>query len=470
MATHLDKVNLKLLDWKEKADERRIKIKKLNIKVNRLEVRLSKVRSELSAYKSAAHLTKVAQHPYYLGIMWLAVVFHIKCNISLRGTSKAIAYLCIYLGISAKEISASTVRNWSIRLGLYYLSLEAKAGNYVVIADESIVIGQEKLLLVLGIEVSDNEQFRALKMEDVVVLHIESRSSWKGEDIAKVLQEKVKNKGISFSYALSDKGSNLRNAFRQMGLSWVEDCTHVLSNYAEKLFADKTILNGLIKAMNLTRAKWILSKNTCYVPPALRQKGRFHQSFAVYKWCLSILNNWTNLSPDVKVELAYIHLYKDLIIELEQLHMVVEAFCSIFKQEGISGSSIAKWNDKIQTINYLFLEKHKMVCLKTEQYIRSITNYIQETSYKMFEQKQVLCCSDIIESMFGKYKNKGAGKIITDDAFKIAAYPKDISFQDVEKAMGTISYKYIEQHNKENKKPSLLAIRRKRLPKVVTPA
>jgi hypothetical protein len=469
MATHLDKVKKKLLHWKEKADERRIKIKKLNIKLTRLEKRLAKAQGELADYKSAKRNTQVPRHPYFLGIMWLAVVFHIKCNISLRGTTKAITYVCTYLGISTKEISASTIRNWSIRLGLYYLSLQADAGEYVAIADESIVIGQDKLLLILGVKVTDSEQVKPVKMEDVVVLHVESRTSWKGEDIAKVIKEKVLSKGIRFSYALSDKGANLRKAFTELGLLWVEDCTHVLANYAEKLFADKTELNSLIKSMNLSRAKWILSINACYVPPKLRQKGRFHQSFAVYKWCVSILNNWNNLPANVQSELQYVQLHKDLIVELEQLHTVVEAISSIFKYNGINGDSIEKWNDKMLIIKYLFIKKHQIVCFKTEQYLQLITTYIRETSYKMFDQKKVMCCSDIIESMFGKYKNKGVGKIITDDAFKIAAYPKSISFQDVENAMILIDYKYLEQHNKEYKKPSLLAIRRKNLPKLATP-
>jgi hypothetical protein len=166
--------------------------------------------------------------------------------------------------------------------------------------------------------------------------------------------------------------------------------------------------------------------------------------------------------------LQYVQLHKDLIVELEQLHTVEEAFSSIFKYNGINGDSIEKWNDKMLIIKYLFIKKHQIVCSKTEQYLQLITIDIRETSYKMFDQKKVMCCSDIIESMFGKYKNKGVGKIITDDAFKIAAYPKYISFQDVENAMILIDYKYLEQHNKEYKKPSLLAIRRKKLPKLAT--
>jgi len=40
---------------------------------------------------------------------------------------------------------------------------------------------------------------------------------------------------------------------------------------------------------------------------------------------------------------------------------------------------------------------------------------------------QLLCCSEIIESIFGRYKNKGGMKAISADVLSIALYNQTLS-------------------------------------------
>ena len=52
---------------------------------------------------------------------------------------------------------------------------------------------------------------------------------------------------------------------------------------------------------------------------------------------------------------------------------------------------------------------------------------------------RLLCCSDIIESTFGKYKNKGGVKAISADVLKIPLYHQAIHVDFITQAMSAVS-------------------------------
>lgn len=469
MANIENKHTKRLLNWQAKAKKRGQEGKRLRAQNKRLQLQIEKLRIEKKALQKELSLTPLAAHKHPLELVQLGLYLHIMCGVSLRGTSKAMCAMATHLGYKMKAVSACTIRNWSIRLGLYYLTNTSLSGDYVVIADESITIGQEKLLVVLGVAVNDCSRIAPLNFQDVEVLHIEARSSWKGEDIGKVIQEKVAEKGINIAYALSDKGVNLRKCFKTCELVWIEDCTHVFANICDKLFKSSTedwaALHEFKTAMNKTRNKWVLSKNACYMPPKLRAKGRFHQQFSIYKWSKSIVGNWRELPQEVQEELSYVLIYKDLSQLLEQLHQVLDTFSSIFKSKGISDFSINQWAQSVQLMMEQWqretdenkrIQNPIIVKLLTE-----LTNYLHRMRQLLPEQDQILCCSDIIESIFGKYKNKGPLKLITDDAVKIAAYTKEISMEEVRLAFEKIDCKTVRLWKDEKKDISFIAKKRK---------
>lgn len=62
------------------------------------------------------------------------------------------------------------------------------SGNYVALLDESIQIGREKLLLLLGIKIEAGQSYcQPLCAEDVTVLGLEVQPSWTGQAVAAFL-------------------------------------------------------------------------------------------------------------------------------------------------------------------------------------------------------------------------------------------------------------------------------------------
>jgi len=59
--------------------------------------------------------------------------------------------------------------------------------DWILIADESIGIGQEKVLVILGIRRSHIDFTRPLVMQDMKPITVKSKQRWTGQDIANEL-------------------------------------------------------------------------------------------------------------------------------------------------------------------------------------------------------------------------------------------------------------------------------------------
>lgn len=464
MAATKDKVSKKENGWALKAKVGSKENKLLRMELRRVKHSRDGWRQKCRSLRQAVQGTKVKGHPHCLELMLLGVLLNISYNISLRGTAKALYAMGLVYGRQAKKVSAGSIRNWGLRLGLYFLTRPLAPGRYALIADESISIGQEKLLVLLAVRLDSDRVGRIapLRMSDVEVLHVQSRASWKGADISALIkQEAGQSAGIDLAYAISDQGSNLLNAFRLCGLTWVGDCTHLLSKCTQVLYQNDPELNALVRAMNSSRAKWALSHLALYAPPALRKKARFHQIFAVYKWGDTILEKWALLPQEAKDELACVEKNRPLIQTMKQIHGLIEDFCLLVKGKGINDCTHRQWQQKYEGRCAEWASQGICLDAKVEKYHLAILAFIARIRACLPEENQVLCCSDVIESIFGKYKNKGPFPMITDDALKIAAYAHDIQKEDIIRAMAAKSIKDIQAWKQENTTLSLLALRRR---------
>ena len=131
------KMKKKCASWKRKALERRNEIKALKSSLAREKLGRNKLRGSCPGQSGGDAPTRVRHQRFGLDAMLLAVAMHITNNVGLRATAKS---LCLAMGLwgpGARSVSATTVRNWSLRVGLYFLTRRPPAGRYVLIADES---------------------------------------------------------------------------------------------------------------------------------------------------------------------------------------------------------------------------------------------------------------------------------------------------------------------------------------------
>lgn len=366
--------------------------------------------------------------------------------------------MCIvnfYLNIEFSAPSFSTAKLWVKKIGYYRLqSPKEKADDWIIIADESIGIGQEKVLVVLGIRQSKIDFTRPLKIQDMEPITVKSMEKWTGQDIANEL-EIVKEKLGTIKYAVTDAGSSLKKGLKLAGINHVYDITHSIAIALERIYKNDVEFQSYINQAGQMRYKLCCSKYAHLMPPNQRSKSRFLNIDIINKWGMSasVALNKDNLSSGEAEQLQWIKGIELFIIEMNILISVVEKISIILKNEGLSKKSKAKC--------IALLKDCKRGRLK--QFRDHMILYLQENGkYINYESKKLLCCSDIIESTFGKYKNelsKNPMSGITDLVLIIPAFTADITMDKVNAAIDNCTVKDIENWKEENLCNSLISRR-----------
>ena len=459
------KTTQKIAVWKRKNAQKQKRIKRLSAKLTQTTRSRQHWRTKYYQLEKSQQPHPLKHHRYCLKLMLLSVVLHIHHNVSLRACSAALYEVAQLYGHKIKRISASTIRSWSMRMGHYYLQMRLAAGSYVLIADESILIGNQKLLVLLAVrQTPDLCRIAPLTMADVAVIHVQASTSWKGADIAAVIQQASQAPGVGFTYAVSDKGNNLRKAFSICELPYIEDVTHRIANEARLIFEQHADFNHFIAYQQLTRAKWALSQYAPYLPPNARKKARFHQLLNSAEWAGRVLAQWSALPLEVQTELSYVRQYEALIRILQMVQMVVDSFSNLVKWKGISRFSAACWQQRRQGLEADWQQRGWVMNESVERFFLGLDSYLSQSLSGVAEPNQILCCSDVIESMFGKYKYGVGHQVISGDSVKMAVFGRQIGLADVESAMGFIGHKFLREQEAK-RPPSLTKLRRKVLPK-----
>ena len=443
----------RLQNWKNRCLSKTIDKKKQSGYTKRLEARILKLESDLSACEEQLLPTKIPYHTYPAQLIALAVFIVVYGNGSLRCAAKTVGFLATMMGWDYGTPSHVTIRNWVLRCGYYALEKgEEKIGEYVGIIDESIEIGGEKLLLLLGLKLQKHKSFCApLQMTDMEVLGMEVQKSWTGDAVSEFVESRQKRHGkMKFRYIISDGGSALLNALRQLSLSNVRDCTHIMMNIAKKLFSKDVELSKFCAQVGQLRQSLCLTKLACLLPPTLRDKDRFVRVFTLTDWYRRIMLHWDNLPTEAQQKFDFLFDFKDLIERMEQIRSLIAISSKLLKSAGISEQSILLWEERIKE----YSEKNKLT-IEAEYFITAIRQYLQKHITLANKYGRLLCCSDIIESSFGRYKNKNQVKVISADVLKIALYAKNINTNFVYQALCNTSQNDIQKwqlnHTCDNK-------------------
>ena len=386
----------------------------------------------------------------------MVLVAKITISSSYRSLSKVFVTVNLYLNLESSAPSFSTVKLWVKKIGYYQLqSVKEKADDWIIIIDESIGIGQEKLLVVLGIRHCNVDFSRPLKLQDMEPITIKSSEKWTGEDIAKEL-EIVKTKLGRVQYAVTDAGANLKKGLNISGITHIYDITHAMAIYLERIYRHDPDFFDFIRHAGQMRAKLCCGKSAHLIPPNQRSKSRFLNIDIMSKWAMMALaaleNNKLSLSD--KEELKWLIKYKQFIEEMSSLISVIEQISVLLKNEGLNVITKAECKTILKVC-----KKGKLVQFK-EYMIGYLNEYGKKISRKT---KKLLCTSDIIESTFGRFKNeisKNAMSGITDLSLVVAAFTVDLTIEKVNAAIDSCNVKSIEDWKKENLCSSLLSKRK----------
>ena len=295
--------------------------------------------------------------------------------------------------------SYKTIVDWVEKFGLDAYnsagdSLEGK--EYAQVADESMMIGGEKLLATLGVAAA--HQGRPLRQGDARVLGLAVAGSWTGEGVGEELEKAAQKAGRRPEYVVSDNAAILNKGARLCGFAHHHDISHSLGMHLERTYKQEPDFQAYVKEMSDVKFKRNMTKSAYLLPPTQRAIARFINLSGWVKWSRKMLAAHPALAPEEQSVFSFIPAAAPLIEELSEVMRCVELIEIACKHQGFSKKTCLQCRTRIEQL--LMGGSSRMVRLG-----RALLDFFETEAALLVSDDTVRHnSSDIIESIFGTYK------------------------------------------------------------------
>ena len=467
--------------WKEKASARAEEIRERRKSEKRLKTRIEELKAELKQLKNSSETepsptrsknSKIIELREASETRALSVLIILSTMIPFRAVPKI-------LNILTKDgwvPHFTSVLNWTMRVGLALLKRAGKVTYpWIAIMDYSLAIGKNKVLVVLRVRLTTlREKGKALSLEDCECVGLRIHDSVTGEVVSAALESIFKQTGDPIAI-LKDKGSDLAKGVslwkennQKSNIPTIDDLSHVVANALKKQFEDTEPFRKFKEIINAGAARMRQTSIGYLVPPKLRSKGRFQGISRVTSWAANILRIF---HPDPTVS-------DDSL--LEQLRAAMPDFLSL-------EPFLSKFHQTIESVNNILeLLKHQGLSAKTYELTKDLLTALTEFEVKKVldewltqqmtiqrrlgsvEDIPLLVSSDIIESLFGKFKyalSRSPSPEINRSALLIPALCGHLERDSIDELLRESSHQELLEWSEQNV-PETLRQKRQKLHKL----
>jgi hypothetical protein len=396
-----------------------------------------------SLKKQVCRLDKPARHHFSLDLIQLSFLFRQKGKCSYTSISRLLAILGTSGVLNLPRVPcANTVQNWVSKMGLNTLDIGSSSldvPRVSLMVDESIKIGEEKLLVVLCCN-SDKSELGALNadtprleqlsgtnlgigrphclaiaaqsglsLSDMRICHIESRKAWTGKEISYVLThviDKLAVCGQTVDYIQTDGESKLKNAVDLIVLPQVLDISHSIGNCLKKTFEKEDAFVNFTTLLGSYQSKGVNQALTYLIPPKQRSKVRFMNLKPVVVWATKMLARMDKLNEKERTFFKELPQHTPFIKGLTEVMYFEEKVTKALKTNGLTQQLLFKIIQELTLFKaldfglYNNLKDKFAVCF--EGFLAKYQTVLDQT--KVHNLVSLNVSTDIIESLFAKYK------------------------------------------------------------------
>ena len=402
---------------------------------------------------------------YPLKTVVIAIKLVVTGLLSLRGVKRTLTLFNYFFngGIPCHTV----VQNWLMRYGLYKLrQAPEKRGDWVFILDHSIEFGKKQCLLVLGTTL---EKFRKnkckLRHKDMNVLAIDIVESATAASVTKTLVKITRKTGLP-AQILSDGGRNILRGCRDFieqkargaAIRQTYDVTHKTALILKHQLKDDGAWLSFCNKTVESKRSLVHTELGFLSPPKPRDKSRWQNLDAYVQWAEMILKQKTRSMSRPEAEkftakLSWVKTYESHIRQWRAMLDILNAVKKEVKSNGFSKRTKDNFNKSMRALK---IETPRLKKVKDDVLV-----YIEEECAEI--SGVYPGCSDIIESVFGKYKNfsgRSPMKEIGRAVLTIPVFTSNIDHDEVKTAMESVSADDVRDWLKANIGESLLAKRK----------
>jgi hypothetical protein len=363
---------------------------------------------------------------------------------------------------SSKTIpSFSSIRKWFARIGIYELTREKQyRDDWIFIVDFTLELGKQKALVVLGVS---QEYFlekvisqrRGLSHEEMELLGLEIMDSTKGEIIWSKLEEITNKVGVPVQI-VADHGSDLARGIKLYQQNhpfriYTHDVTHGMALILKSRLDQDERYQSFMQKCNLCRQRLQQTELSFLSPPAQRSQCRYFNVERLTNWGIKLLKSpeetLIKLMPDLEPTLIYPKIIEKLawladyegdLVYWNQMVTMTRSLETQLKQLGLNS----------QSLEYFQENQFEVVHTSLLDFQQQIFDYVKNQCKHILGQKTFLATSDVIESLFGKYKQFSARcplKEMGQMLLTICLSTMNLTTAVVKKALESISFADVEK-------------------------
>ena len=404
----------------------------------------------------------ISRHHFRETIVTLGVILRSRLGLGGRSVVEVMKAINeVFDNPFDKIPCANTIGNWSLKCGLD--TLEENAGSlsdtdYCLIIDESMMIGSNKLALVIAAPAEHGgAPLRHGNVFTIGIATAESFDSKKIDALIKSVSEKV---GHPPKYVITDNASIMKKGVSMAGVSHHCDISHSLGMLLERAYKNEQDFIQYTKLLADAQFKNNMKQVAYIMPPKQRTIARFINLAKWVDWSSRIMNVYHILGQEEKKALDFVRSNSSLVDELSEVMACVGFIEKECKNNGLSKETVRKSLKHIRTTIMMGSERMRELAKEVERYLQKEVEWMNDGDVHHNS-------SDIIESTFGILKaRKSPNKLygVTPLVLHIPLYQaiadkEGAQSYDFKKHLENKKMKDIQKWRKENLPENLVGKR-----------
>ena len=350
------------------------------------------------------------RHPQYGEQQVLLVVsLVLSAATSVRGAGRALAVRQAGAGLVPWRPSWSSTRVWLLRLGYYTLTRAKEEGeDWVWIVDHVVQTGQEKCLLIVGLRLSAvpavGEYLTHAEVEPIAVSPVTQSN---GEIVYQQLEEARKRTGVPREI-LSDQGSDLHKGIKEFcqvhpETSCIYDIKHKVAAVLKRELGASPTGQEFAHLAGQTTQRVQQTALAALAPPRQRRKARYMNAGELVAWGVRMLqyldedgSQWQAWDRQrVEEAVGWVRQYRHEIEPWRQWVEVGTITEQFVKTHGLAAGGGRQLEHQLAAAGTL---------PRTQQLGAEFIQFVTEEEAKAKAGERLVGRSEVIESIFGKWK------------------------------------------------------------------
>jgi hypothetical protein len=335
----------------------------------------------------------------------------VRLGASLRATARILSWLAPLCGLGERTPCYQSVRQWLLRVGLHALSQpRQRSDDWIWMLDHTQQLGDKKVLLVVGLRLSQWRRGEPLQQRDLELLAVLPETSTTGESLAEHLQELESQLGVPRAI-VSDGARELRlgvNLFyaQHPGSpnAWLYDIKHFAAILLKHELEPNADWQAFTAAANRTKQQCSVTALAALHPPNQRGKARYLNLQELLAWSRKVLQLLdANAAPQLGLDPAkfaarfgWLRDFRTALDEWQAALHVVEIAESHVRREGV-------YRGLVET---LALQLAAAATSPLSQRLRDkLLEHLNEQSQQTMGDVHLPASSESLESLIGTYKH-----------------------------------------------------------------